>query len=410
MSDIERKLLSRLSSAQEVTRVWEQGLRQEVFEQPVYEAMFNHIVSYWHENDMGMVPTKFVLEYEFPGYPLDDEVEESTLWLVDALKRRYATNNLQVMIEQAAVTSHEDPEGTLRSLSEDAFAATENILPRYTLTNMANNIDERRLRYAAREDNREVGVTLGLPALDHHTDGLRAGELCAIGGFSKTGKTMFLANAAVQARRQGLTPYFATLEMSKKEIEERIDAIYANISYNRFTHGELRPAEIQQWHTAQEELAQEGDLFVEMPEEGDRSVRSIVNRARRLGADYLIVDQLSFMESVKIHKDLKYKHAEVISDLKKDISRDGGLMPCLLAVQLNRASQDEGMSLRSFANATEIEQTCDLLLGLSRTRDERANRMMQLHVLGARRSDIQSWLLRWDLTDQSLIEIMQEMD
>lgn len=394
-----------------MSRVWELGLRPEVFEQPINQAIFNFSVEYWHTNDMSMVPTKVVLEHEFPGTALDDVVEESVIWLVEALQRRYATNQLQEMIHDAAVTSVEDPSGTLKALCDTTYAAVEVITPRYARTNLATSVDERRRRYGERGDNRGAGVTLGLAALDHHTNGLRAGELCAVGAFSKVGKTVFLVHAAVQARRQGLTPYFATLEMSTAEIEDRCDALFSSVSYNRLTHGELLADEMRTLVLAQDELATLGNFFVETPDEGERTVRSIVNRARHLGCDYLIVDQLSFMESNTNHRDLKYKHAEIISNLKREVARESaGMLPCLLAVQLNRASQTEGIALQSFANAAEIEQTVDLALGLSRTREERANKVMRLDVLGARRSDLRSWLLHWELSQRSVIEILQEIE
>lgn len=411
MSDFERKLLSCLTTSEEMTRVWEIGLRPEVFEEPINEAVFAFILDYWYTEQMQKVPTRDILEYEFPGVTLYPTVEESVNYLVEVLQKRYATNKLQEMIRSAAVTSEEDPKGTLKSLFGNAYAAAENIVPRFARSNMATSIEQRRLRYLNRQENQGSGVTLGFPVLDSHTNGLRPGELCAVGAFSKVGKTMFLANAAIQARKQGATPLFITLEMSKEEIEDRLDAIFSEVSYNRLTHGELTPQEAMSLRTAQDELSQLGDLYIERPMEGERTVPHIVSRARQLGADYLIIDQLSFMEPVGQHRELTSKHAEIVASLKKEIARDSaGQIPCLLAVQLNRASlsQPEGVGLQNFANTSVIEQTVDLALGLSRSRDERANRLMRLDILGARRSEIQAWILRWELINETKLEVMGE--
>lgn len=411
MSDFERKLLSCLNTSEQMTRVWELGLRSEVFEEPINEAIFAFILDYWYTEQMQKVPTREILEYEFPGVTLHSTVEESPNYLVETLQKRYATNKLQEMIRTAASTSEEDPKTTLKSLFGNAYAAAENIVPRFARSNMATSVEQRRLRYLNRQENQGSGVTLGFPVLDSHTNGLRPGELCAVGAFSKVGKTMFLANAAIQARKQGATPLFITLEMSKEEIEDRLDAIFSEVSYNRLTHGELTPQESMHLRTAQEELAQLGDLYIERPMEGERTVPHIVSRARQLGADYLIIDQLSFMEPVGQHRELTSKHAEIVAGLKKEIARDSaGQIPCLLAVQLNRASlsQPEGVGLQNFANTSVIEQTVDLALGLSRSRDERANRLMRLDILGARRSEIVAWILRWELINETKLEVMGE--
>ena len=411
MSDFERKILSHLTDSAEMTRVWEMGLRPEVFEEPINQAVFVFIMEYWYTEQMQMVPTREILEYEFPGITLQDTVEESITYLVEVLQRRYATNKLQEMIREAASTTVEDPQGTLKGLFSNAYSAAENIVPRFARSNMATSVEQRRLRYVNRQENQGSGVTLGFPVLDHHTNGLRPGELCAVGAFSKVGKTMFLANAAIQARKQGATPLFITLEMSKEEIEDRLDAIYSEVSYNRLTHGELTTQEVFRLRAAQDEFSQLGDLYIERPMEGERTVPHIVSRTRQLGADYLIIDQLSFMEPTGQHRELTSKHAEIVATLKKEIARDSaGQIPCLLAVQLNRASlnQAEGVGLQNFANTSVIEQTVDLAIGLSRSRDERANHLMRLDILGARRSEIQAWILRWELINETKLEVLGE--
>jgi len=156
-----------------------------------------------------------------------------------------------------------------------------------------------------------------------------------------------------------------------------------------------------------------GPLYVERPERGERTVALMVNRARQLGADYVIIDQLSFIDGEKDNyrgdRPLTQKHSDIVFALKDEISRESrGSIPCLLAVQFNRDSLNE-VSLKSFANTSAIEQTVDLALGLSRTADMRANRLMRLDILGARRSDIASYLLRWDLSHQSRISVDEEI-
>lgn len=408
---IERKLLSCLTDPDEIAKVWEAGLSSEVFEEPIYRAAYDFVIAYWLDNQMAKAPTAFVIEHELPGLKLDTDVEESVTWLADKLQQRYVTNQLQEMLREAATTSVEDPHATLAKLHATAYDTAEAVAPRITRSTMTN-IDERRRRYDQRAQSvNGIGLPFGLAELDEHTGGLMPGELGVIGAYSKVGKSFFLVMVAAALRKAGYTPIVFTLEMSIAEIEDRIDAMFSGVSYNRLSHSDLHFDEDKQLRAAQEALAEMGGILVESPEEGQRTVPALINRARHAGADYVIIDQLSHMEPGFRTRDLKEHHGAIMKQLSTELSRPGKELPCLLAVQLNRDSlnPNEPLAMKHFANAAEVEREADLLLALSRSKEERINRVMRLHMLGARRSDIRHWLLKWDLIDRTHIEVLKEI-
>lgn len=415
--DLELKLLSRLTEGpHQMVQAEERGLKPEMFEDPMNRAAFVVAREYWMEHQMEVAATITVLEHELPGLKLPslDAGEESSAWLTDFLKRRFASNRFQEIVRDASVLHQSDPTGALKQLYADAYAANELVVASSVHVDMATNIESRRERYEERAANEGLGgtgVTLGIDVLDDWVSGLRKGELCAVGAFSKVGKTMFLVNAAVKAREQGYTPAIFSLEMSKQEIEDRVDAMASGVSYNRFTKGLLTAEEYDTWHRSQEFMAALGSIHVFRPDEGDRTSLHMAMKARQVGADYLIIDQLSFMETRKRTRNLKEEHAAIIKELKTEIGRSGSELPCLLAVQLNRQSLDqkEGPALQNFANATEIEQTVDLALGLSRNADERNNNVMRLYILGCRRAGMKQWLLQWHLLSRTHISLMNEI-
>ena len=166
---------------------------------------------------------------------------------------------------------------------------------------------------------------------------------------------------------------------------------------------------------AQDELAEEGSIFIEQPDRGERTVQYLTTRARQLGADFLVIDQLSFMESRRFYPSTTDKHAEIIHELKEDISSTkNGKLPTLLAVQLNRAAASENASQRgnmqNIANSSAIEQTVDIAYGLYRNKEIRANNCMVIDIMGSRRTDPKSWLLDWRLDDVSRFEVIQEYE
>jgi hypothetical protein len=170
---------------------------------------------------------------------------------------------------------------------------------------------------------------------------------------------------------------------------------------------------------AQEEMRSSGNfLHVERPARHERTVKYMVNRCRQLGANYLLIDQLSFIDAEREYrgdKALTNKHGDLIFDLKDEIGNDqAGKVPCFLAVQLNRdtmrdRAQGGRGALHNLANSSTIEQTVDLALGLWRTSEMRANHTMGADIMGARRCDNKNWLLEWRLGTRTSFSVIEEM-
>lgn len=410
MSDeLERRLLACITSSEVLEDIWDEGVRGELFEQPLFGAVFNWTVEYWDKTHRTKVPTAWVLAQEFPGYEImQDSDPPDPLYLCSLLKRRFITNQMQEMMREATKTMDADPIGSLKALHATAYNASEAVAPRMTRTNMADTIDRRREEYSSLENYPQgIGVPFGLDLFDLHTGGLHPGELAVVGAFAKTGKSMFGLNACAQAVKKGYKPLVFTLEMSLKECEKRLDAMISGVSYNRLIHGTLNSTELTKLHQAQEQLRDLGGIQIERPDEGDRTVAALLARARQYGTDYLFIDQLSFMEPGFKTQTLKEHHAAIIKQLKTEISRSGLEISTILAAQLRR--DDEDISIKSFSNATEIEQTADILLGLSRSKDLYNNHLMKLSILGARRSDNAEYLLNWELTEATNISMNKEV-
>lgn len=409
---LERRLLATLLDPVNVERVHDMGLDPKVFEEPLAAQVLGFVFSYWYDTQMQSSPTKLAIDTQFlrQGFVLEVPPDlEDAGWLAEQLMKRFATNNVQRMVQASAVTCHEDPIGTLRALMSDAYDASETILPRHSRSDMSLNVEDRRRRYTLREQGIGTGVGLGLSEIDAVTMGILPGELCALGAFSKVGKTMMLAFAAARAREAGYNPIIFSLEMPIEEIEDRMDAMFARVSYDRLSRRKLEVVELQTLHAAQTAAASMGPMRIENPDEGERSVAHLTARARHTGSNFLLIDQLSFMEETRSYPSEKQRQASILKQLKNEIGRHSrGQLPCLLAVQLRRESLDrkEGPELRDFADAAEVERTCDLLLALSRSKEQRMNYQMRFDILGSRRSDIGSWMLRWDLVNTTKIKVL----
>lgn len=422
MSDLERRLLAKLLSVEECNRVWDMGLPVEAFEDLTCQAAYCWMMDYWRDNNMRMAPTWVVMEHEFPTLDLrigDEEV--STGWLVDALKHRYLINQTQrAMLEATAPTKNgisrldADPEATIGALWRQLHGMVESTSARTARANMAENAAERMSWYDDSEET-PVGAPMGFDELDDWTRGVLPGELAACAAYTKVGKSWMLAKAVEKAQRTGFRPILFSLEMTAKEMQKRIDAIASTVSWSRMEARTLMPDDERRIREAHERIAEYGPLYVERPPRGERTVRAMTSRARQLDANYILIDQLSWIDAEREYRGdraLTAKHGDLIFDLKEDISRESaGALPGFVAVQLNRETMRGNNGGRgdlwNFANSSHIEQTVDIAIGLWRNEHMRDSNMMGMDIMGARRAERQSWMCEWRLAERTRLRITE---
>lgn len=401
MSELERKLLAKCLDPECIKSAWEIGVRTELFEEPLYSNIWDFTVNYWRNTSMKEAPTEWALGQEFSGYqviPADEDVE----YLADRLLERHVSNVVQELARTAAAGSRKtdtiDPRQTLKEIYTTAYAAMESTTSRLTRLTMADAAEERWKYYTeGLDDASDMGMTFGLDQLDYFTGGVLPGELAVVAAFAKTGKTMFLLNAAVAALRQGFRPIVFTLELTLQDTLKRLDAMYSGVSYSRLQKRTLTDEDKVLLQPALVELS--GDLgtnlLVERPDE--RTVTYLCSRAREAGANYMIIDQLSKLDpGPGRFFNKKERYATILDQLKGDIGRAGKELPCLMAVQLRRG--DDEPTEESFADAAEIERDCDIALALHRNQDMRNNSAMACDILISRRTDLAKYVLQWELS------------
>jgi hypothetical protein len=97
--------------------VLDMKLGVEVFETPLNSAVFSYIMEHWNRDQK--LPTKLQVEHDWPGFTVESDVQETVVWLVEALQKRFLVNQSQDAIRKAAISLWDDPAKSLRELTDD---------------------------------------------------------------------------------------------------------------------------------------------------------------------------------------------------------------------------------------------------------------------------------------------------
>lgn len=115
--------------------------------------------------------------------------------------------------------------------------------------------------YTKNNPNQVMGVFSGFKNLDEYTWGIKNSEMMVISGATSSGKSLLMMNMAINAwlgsndpsgfdgtyLNDGKNVIYVTLEMSKKQLEQRIDANIAKIRHRPLMRGNLVSDELQDW-------------------------------------------------------------------------------------------------------------------------------------------------------------------
>ena len=219
-----------------------------------------------------------------------------------------------------------------------------------------------------------AGVPTGFPSLDKMLMGFREGQLVIIGARPAVGKTSFALNLALNAAAEGYTVCFFSLEMSGKEIAQRLICAHAMLSISDFRMGRISPEQWANINDATRELSQLDILIDDTP---GTTVTEIRAKARRMLHNkekaIIILDYLQLV-SPPAGRRAESRTVEV-----SEMSRALKIMAKELAVpvislsQLSRAVESrtgKRPQLSDLRESGSIEQDADIVMFLDRSADE----------------------------------------
>lgn len=259
----------------------------------------------------------------------------------------------------------------IRFLEERILALSgesENNKASYLSESYVDVIDS--IAYDVEHKGEIVGIPTGFDGLDEVTGGLRAGQLIIVAGQTGAGKTSFAMNAAASMATINAQPVlFFSLEMSDKELVQRMISSHAEIPYQRIRDRTMVEAD---WLR----VASLNKMFSEAPlkivYESDVSFLDIKSHAYQMANEsdkppLIIVDYLQLMNLGVGQNRYSSNKNDLIGDVTRGLKVLAGDLETTVIVlsQLNRQSDyrdNKRPLIGDLRDSGAIGQDADLVL------------------------------------------------
>lgn len=210
------------------------------------------------------------------------------------------------------------------------------------------------------ESDTESGLSTGWPDLDEDVT-LRAGQLAVVGARPSVGKSVIAANLAAAACRAGVGVHFASLEMTRTEVMQRMFSAQASIDLDKIINGPLTDAEWQRLAPHSSKIHQWPLWVDDAPKQTVEQIRARARTTqRRFGLGLVVVDYLQLMGARNSNVPREQQVGEMSEGLK-NLAKELRV-PIVALSQLNRGSaerSDKRPVMSDLRESGRLEQDAD---------------------------------------------------
>ena len=207
------------------------------------------------------------------------------------------------------------------------------------------------------------------------------GDVMAIGARPKTGKSALALQVAIHLNDIGIKVGYFNLEMTKKQMFERMVAFTGHIDLNRVLNGtRYLDDEESRYKKAIERMKGMKNLTIFS---GSKKVSDIRAESKGKGFDVIIIDYLQLLKPDGKRGANRYAEVGDISRSIKAIAMDFNI-PVIILSQLNRVSEmktDKEPTAADFRESGDIEQDVSVALLLwSPDKEDETKRMLKIEL------------------------------
>lgn len=306
----------------------------------------------------------------------------------------FKKQGLKNALKQAAHMWKKDNYDSIAQVISDALKASE---PKDSGHNYFKDVDKR-LKQNYRNP---IGF---LPGLDGDLGGgLSGGELGVVMAPPGGGKSMALVKFASEALRAGKKVVYYTLELSENNVGQRFDACLCGKPLRQVFEFAEKIKEM-----LLEYISRGGDLYIKEYPTGYATINTIkshltsLKRKHDFVPDIVIIDYADIMRPL-VHYGEKRHTLTALYESIRGLAVEIGI-PIWTATQTNRMAIDkEEMDMSHIGEALGKAATADVILGVSRTKQNKLDKKGRIHVIKNRNG--QDGFFRDLVFDTSRVEI-----
>jgi len=259
------------------------------------------------------------------------------------------------------------------------------------------DFEERRdlIEYRQKHPEKFSGIPTGVSDFDKLSGGIMKGEFGVIIAGTGVGKSVALGNFAVNAWKRGYNVLFISLEMTKHQIQYRMDSRISKIYHKKFRQASLDNDDLKKWETKIKLLREKKKNFLEIvclpkgccsAEIEEEAIKIQSKRGQQI--DLILVDYLNLMtanDDFGNKRDWKHQ-ANVAWDLKHlSMEFNGVGVPIWTANQLT----DEGAKAKKLETyhvkyARAISEVAPIIIAFNQTVDDQLQDVIKLWIIKCR--------------------------
>jgi hypothetical protein len=402
--DLDEELLSHLAIPDSVQALWAEDLDpdliQDDFVRGVWDWQFSHLREHTRPATASVLADQFDVD-------LVDPLTEVGV-LIEKLRDRWMRNNVRDYMEKIGDAYKEEPGSAIAVIQEVGRELQEKVGKRGEAFGTGDY--ERAMHRYDEMVLRGPGASFGFSDVDDHFHGMH-GVTFGIAPPKSYKSWIFGANTVVENVVLGRHAWLYSLELPAEETDMRIRCLAAGIPYWRYLRGALNAADRNNLKQASEFLDDTGRYRCVKPEPGNRSFEEMVERAGDAGADFVVIDQLQYVET-KTGKQLGGCDPREFWQPLNQARDMSDRMPMMVIHQFNRSvmNADRMPEMQQAKGASAIEEVATLALGLWANKDMRKSNIVELGTLAARNWQYQSWEIGVELTKGANFEMLGRVD
>jgi replicative DNA helicase len=293
---------------------------------PQYKPTFERVLEYYSRYKAPptydiLIETSTDIE-ELPVIKILQETdcpEGEVEYYVDKIKDRYNAFLIKKVIEDTQLASEDAELDDINDNFRRIVSKVERLKKGSVFSEgrLSETVQDRvdTYEYTKENPNMVAGVLSGYREIDDYTFGIRNSEFLVVVGASSSGKSMLMLNMAINSWLgsnkpdqylgqdlidDGKNVVYVSLEMSKSQLEARVDANLAQIRHKALSRGYLSENEVGRWERSLDfqKIYHKNFYIIDMPR-GSRTM-DIEARLESVSAEFTIdllcIDYLGIMK------------------------------------------------------------------------------------------------------------------